>query len=127
MEEELLGLGGLGDGRLVVAVDLRSDDEGDVLVAEVTHHPLKEVGHRHVVGVHGGEEVIRPTELLIKGALCKQFWIFVVGLGIMVPIALILWPSESLLPNVIASLFVLEGLWLYENLWIKAGQAVPLS
>jgi len=22
---------------------------------------------------------------------------------------------------------VLAGLWVYENLWIKAGQAVPLS
>jgi Fe-S-cluster-containing dehydrogenase component/formate-dependent nitrite reductase membrane component NrfD len=77
--------------------------------------------------IHGSEEVIRPTQLVIKGALSQQFWIFAIGLGIIIPIALILWPSESLLLNVIASLLVLQGLWMYENLWIKAGQAVPLS
>ncbi len=58
MEEELLRLGGLGDGRRVVAVDLRADDERDVRVAEVAHHPLQEVGHGHVVGVDGGEELV---------------------------------------------------------------------
>ncbi len=58
VEEELLRLGGLGDGRVVVPVDLRSDDEGDVRVAEVAHHPLQEIGHGHVVGVDGGEEVV---------------------------------------------------------------------
>jgi hypothetical protein len=73
------------------------------------------------------EEVARAGDLLIKGALRKQFWIFVVLLGAIGPIALILWPTASLIPNVIASVLVLLGLWMYENLWIKAGQAVPLS
>ena len=63
VEEELLGLGGLGDGRVVVPVDLRSHDEGDVGVAEVTHHPFKEVGERGVVGVDGGEEVVAAAVL----------------------------------------------------------------
>jgi formate-dependent nitrite reductase membrane component NrfD len=76
---------------------------------------------------HGSEEVIRSADLLIKGALGKQFWIFVIGLGIVVPIALILWPAGSLLLNMIAAALVLLGSWMYENLWIKAGQAVPLS
>lgn len=58
VEEELLGLGGLGDDVGVVAVHLRSDDEGDVGVAEVAEHPLQEVGERDVVGVHGGEVVV---------------------------------------------------------------------
>ena len=77
--------------------------------------------------VHGGEEIRRATKLLLKGALSTQFWIVVVGLGTIVPIALILWPSGSLLVNTIASVLVLIGLWMYENLWIKAGQAVRLS
>jgi len=76
---------------------------------------------------HGSEEVIRSANLMIKGALGKQFWIFVIGLGIVVPIALILWPAGSLLLNMIAAALVLLGSWMYENLWIKAGQAVPLS
>ena len=77
--------------------------------------------------VHGGEEIRRATELLLKGALARQFWIFVVGLGVVAPIALVLWPSGSLLLKMIASVLVLMGLWMYENLWIKAGQSVPLS
>ncbi len=35
VEKELLGLGGAGDEATVVAVDLRTDDERDVGVAEV--------------------------------------------------------------------------------------------
>jgi hypothetical protein len=38
-----------------------------------------------------------------------------------------LWPVSSIVPNVIAALLVLFGLWFYEHLWIKAGQALPLS
>jgi formate-dependent nitrite reductase membrane component NrfD len=77
--------------------------------------------------VHGGEEIMRATELLLKGGLSGQFWLFVVGLGIVAPIVLILWPSGSLQVNMIASVLVLIGSWMYENLWIKAGQSVPLS
>jgi Fe-S-cluster-containing dehydrogenase component/formate-dependent nitrite reductase membrane component NrfD len=73
------------------------------------------------------EEVARAADLLFKGALRNQFWIFVVLLGAIAPMALILWPTPSLLPHVIAAVLVLAGLWVYENLWIKAGQAVPLS
>ncbi len=76
---------------------------------------------------HGGEEVKRAGDLLIRGALRKQFWIFVVGFGVIVPVVLILWPGGTLLFNMTAAVLVLMGLWMYENLWIKAGQSVPLS
>ena len=35
--------------------------------------------------------------------------------------------GNSSYPNLAASLLALIGLWMYENLWIKAGQALPLS
>jgi len=73
------------------------------------------------------EEFARAAHLLLSGALGTQFWVFVVILVALVPSALILWPTPSLLPNIIASVLVLAGLWMYENLWIKAGQAAPLS
>ena len=76
---------------------------------------------------HGAEDAVRSAELLLTGALSKSFWISVVGLGILVPAALALWQGSSLIPNVVASLLALFGLWMYEHLWIKAGQAVPLS
>jgi Fe-S-cluster-containing dehydrogenase component/formate-dependent nitrite reductase membrane component NrfD len=76
---------------------------------------------------HGSEEVTRSANLLLRGALWKQFWLVVVLLGAIVPIGLSLWPTSSVYPNIAASVLVLIGLWMYENLWIKAGQAVPLS
>ncbi|HXV84672.1 MAG TPA: NrfD/PsrC family molybdoenzyme membrane anchor subunit, partial [Candidatus Binatia bacterium] len=76
---------------------------------------------------HGNEEVARGAHLLLKGALRRQFWICVVLLGAVAPIVLMLWPTPSLLPNIIACVLVLAGLWMYENLWIQAGQATPLS
>ena len=50
-----------------------------------------------------------------------------IGLGTIVPVLLILLPIGSVIPNVIAAIFALFGLWMYEHLWIKAGQALPLS
>jgi formate-dependent nitrite reductase membrane component NrfD len=76
---------------------------------------------------HGAEEALRSGELLLSGALSKSFWVGVVGLGTLVPIGLTFWQVSSVIPNVVASLFALFGLWMYEHLWIKAGQAVPLS
>jgi formate-dependent nitrite reductase membrane component NrfD len=75
----------------------------------------------------GNEELLRAKTLLTKGALRKQFWIFVVVMGIFVPLALLLWPIVLLWFYLGAALLALVGLWFYENLWIKAGQAVPLS
>jgi Fe-S-cluster-containing dehydrogenase component/formate-dependent nitrite reductase membrane component NrfD len=76
---------------------------------------------------HGSEDAVRAGDLLLKGALSKQFWLFGIGLGAIVPTALILWPGGSVVLNLIASVLALIGLWIYENLWIKAGQAIPLS
>jgi len=76
---------------------------------------------------HGSEDAVRAADLLLKGALSKQFWLFGIGLGAIVPIALILWPGGSVLLYLIASVLALIGLWMYESLWIKAGQAIPLS
>jgi formate-dependent nitrite reductase membrane component NrfD len=75
---------------------------------------------------HGSEELLRATALLTRGALRKQFWILVVGVGMILPLALIFWPIH-LFSYLGAAILTLTGLWCYENLWIKAGQAVPLS
>jgi len=82
---------------------------------------------REMLLAHGSEELMRAKSLLTKGALRKQFWILVVGLGIFVPLALLLWPIFLLWFYLGAALLALVGLWIYENLWIKAGQSVPLS
>jgi formate-dependent nitrite reductase membrane component NrfD len=76
---------------------------------------------------HGAEEGVRAGDLLLKGALWKPFWIIAIGVGVLAPAILIFLPIASLLPNVGAAILALFGLWFYDHLWIKAGQAVPLS
>jgi len=76
---------------------------------------------------HGAEDAVRAGEMLVRGPLRKSFWLFVVGLGTVLPIVLVLWPIGSLIANIAAALLALFGLWMYEDLWVKAGQAVPLS
>jgi Fe-S-cluster-containing dehydrogenase component/formate-dependent nitrite reductase membrane component NrfD len=76
---------------------------------------------------HGSEESIRAGGLLLSGPLARSFWLLVVGLGVVVPAALIFWQAGALIPGVVAALLALFGLWMYEHLWIKAGQAIPLS
>jgi formate-dependent nitrite reductase membrane component NrfD len=76
---------------------------------------------------HGAEDTIRAGALLARGPLAKPFWICAIALGIVIPIGLVLWPINSLIPNVAAAALALFGLWYYEHLWIKAGQALPLS
>jgi Fe-S-cluster-containing dehydrogenase component/formate-dependent nitrite reductase membrane component NrfD len=76
---------------------------------------------------HGAEDAHRAGALLVHGPLSKPFWLCAIGLGIVVPVVLVLWPLSSLIPNIAAAVLVLFGLWYYEHLWIKAGQALPLS
>ena len=80
-----------------------------------------------VWGSHRSEEVKRATELLTRGALSKQFWILAIAAGVVLPFALLIWASEFVWGAIAAAVLALFGLWMYEHLWIKAGQAVPLS
>jgi hypothetical protein len=76
---------------------------------------------------HGTEEAVRAGNLLLKGPLWKSFWVLAVGFGFVVPTILLFVPLGSLLPSAAAALLALFGLWFYDHLWIKAGQAMPLS
>jgi formate-dependent nitrite reductase membrane component NrfD len=75
---------------------------------------------------HGSEELLRATALLTRGALRMQFWILVVCVGILLPLALILWPLLQF-SYLGAAMFSLIGLWCYEDLWVQTGQSVALS
>jgi Fe-S-cluster-containing dehydrogenase component/formate-dependent nitrite reductase membrane component NrfD len=76
---------------------------------------------------HGSADSIRAGTLLVTGPLAKWFWSVVVVLGVIAPAALIIWQASALLPAALAAFLSLIGLWMYEHLWIKAGQAMPLS
>ena len=86
---------------------------------------LLEVGLRPA-----SEDVRRATELLKKGALKEGFWAGAMGFGGLLPLVLLLgsrFRAEADVAYILAAVSSLIGLWIFEDLWIKAGQAVPLS
>jgi Fe-S-cluster-containing dehydrogenase component/formate-dependent nitrite reductase membrane component NrfD len=77
---------------------------------------------------HGAAEMIRAGHLLLKGPLSKLFWLGVVVAGVVLPIGLFFIPlGMPALVYLAGPALALFGLWMYDYLWIKAGQAMPLS
>src|SRR5215467_2442228 len=75
---------------------------------------------------HASHDAARAARLLTRGAYRGRFWWGVVGAGTIVPILLLTGPFFPA-GSILASLLALFGLWLWEDLWVRAGQALPLS
>jgi Fe-S-cluster-containing dehydrogenase component/formate-dependent nitrite reductase membrane component NrfD len=75
---------------------------------------------------HASHDAARAARLIRRGPYRARFWWGVVVGGTIVPLLLLLSP---LYPwgSTLAALLVLWGLWLWEDLWVRAGQALPLS
>jgi Fe-S-cluster-containing dehydrogenase component/formate-dependent nitrite reductase membrane component NrfD len=73
---------------------------------------------------HPSVDVARAARLITRGHYRSRFWTGVIALGIVVPL-LIVWLAPAAI--LLAALLALVGLWTYEELWVKAGQSVPLS
>jgi Fe-S-cluster-containing dehydrogenase component/formate-dependent nitrite reductase membrane component NrfD len=74
------------------------------------------------------EDARIAVRVLINGCLSQRFWGLVVGTGLVAPIilaALVLWLPIGF--AIVAAVLALAGLWWFEEIWVKAGQAVPLS
>ena len=72
---------------------------------------------------HANVDVRLAARLLTRGALQMRFWGGVVVLGVVAPILLlVVWGAVP-----VAAALSLAGLWLWEDLWVKAGQTMPLS
>jgi formate-dependent nitrite reductase membrane component NrfD len=76
-------------------------------------------------GPHGTVDVRRAARLLTHGPWRWTFLGGVLAAGVVAPLALML--AATSLATTAAALLALAGLWIYEDLWIKAGQSVPLS
>ncbi|MBL8696153.1 MAG: polysulfide reductase NrfD [Planctomycetes bacterium] len=72
---------------------------------------------------HGGNDAERAKHLLIAGVFAKPFWLSIV-LGLVLPAALLLL-MPALAP--VAAVAALLGLLGYGLLWVRVGQAIPLS
>jgi Fe-S-cluster-containing dehydrogenase component/formate-dependent nitrite reductase membrane component NrfD len=75
---------------------------------------------------HGTQDAARAARLLTRGPLRVALWGGVVVAGIALPLVLLL--SRSIpFGSEVAAVLALAGLWLWEELWIRAGQMLPLS
>jgi formate-dependent nitrite reductase membrane component NrfD len=75
-------------------------------------------------GAHANVDVSRAARLITRGGFRASFWLWVVGAGVVVPLLLIWFGPAA---AAVAALLSLAGLWVYEDLWVKAGQSLPLS
>ena len=75
-------------------------------------------------GAHPNADTARAAHLITQGDWRWRFWGGVTVLGILVPVALVWiapWGAAA------GAILALGGLWLYEDLWVEAGQSIPLS
>ncbi|MFI5269220.1 MAG: 4Fe-4S ferredoxin, partial [Chloroflexota bacterium] len=71
---------------------------------------------------HANLMVAQSSELIVKGPYARRFWLLAVLGGVLLPLVLL-----GLGMFVPAGLLALLGLLVYEDIWVHAGQAVPLS
>jgi Fe-S-cluster-containing dehydrogenase component/formate-dependent nitrite reductase membrane component NrfD len=75
---------------------------------------------------HATQEAAHAARLITRGPHRARFWWGVVLCGTAVPLVLLLNPSFPA-TTAAAAVLALGGLWLWEDLWVRAGQALPLS
>lgn len=70
----------------------------------------------------------RAARLITSGIFKKLFWGGIVIIGLIIPLlALASGAAQYHVLAVLTSLSALAGLFLWEHIWVQAGQAVPLS
>ena len=78
---------------------------------------------------HGTRDAAAAARMIVRGRFAQRFWAGVVGLGHAAPVALLLAIPLGLAPvaAIAAGACALAGLLLFEDIWVRAGQAEPLS
>jgi formate-dependent nitrite reductase membrane component NrfD len=88
---------------------------------------------------HPNKDVATAAALIKRGPLAGRFWLGYVLLGVLLPSALVVGAlagvsdgvvrlgSLSVGAGVLAAVLALVGLWLYEDVWVRAGQSVAMS
>ncbi len=83
---------------------------------------------------HVSQDVKLAAGNLLRGSLKGRFWGLAIGCGLVLPLVLLgcvlalrlSWRVDSGLLAA-AAVLALTGVWFFEDLWVRAGQSVPLS
>ncbi len=74
---------------------------------------------------HPNQDARQAARLMTDGAFRVPFWGGVVVAGTLLPLLLLAWGEE--VGVTAAATLSLAGLAIYEHLWVRTGQAIPLS
>jgi Fe-S-cluster-containing dehydrogenase component/formate-dependent nitrite reductase membrane component NrfD len=100
-----------------------------LLVIGLVAHAL--IVAAEVATPHANNDVRLAAQAMVRGRDARLFWIGAVAIGVVVPLAFLAALAAALIPvaigSTVAALAALAGLLAYEDSWIRAGQAVPLS
>jgi Fe-S-cluster-containing dehydrogenase component/formate-dependent nitrite reductase membrane component NrfD len=73
-------------------------------------------------------EKARAARLITRGIFKNLFWAGAIVVGSLVPFLIVVTGNgNSWQPAILASLCALAGVFVWEHIWVQAGQAVPLS
>ncbi len=75
---------------------------------------------------HATQDAARAARLITRGPYRVRFWWGIVVGGTAVPLVLLVISPQPW-AAVAAAVLGLFGLWLWEDIWVRAGQALPLS
>ncbi len=75
---------------------------------------------------HRSAHVARAVDSVLLGKYASHFWIGAVLVGVAIP-ALVLLAADGSVATSVAAGFALVGLYIWEYVWVFAGQSVPLS
>ena len=67
----------------------------------------------------------RAAEMITSGKYSGLFWVGVILLGNIIPVAIAYFGGQSLLT--VTAIFILFGIYLTEHIWVRAPQEIPLS
>ncbi|MBI3968980.1 MAG: polysulfide reductase NrfD [Chloroflexi bacterium] len=74
---------------------------------------------------HTNDQVAGAADLIRHGPFAKRFWGITVAAGTIAPVLLLLLTSSALAP--LAAILALVGMYVYQDVWVRAGQAIPIS
>jgi hypothetical protein len=100
----------------------------DVLAISLTIGLLIGLGEFFLVPA--SQDAKLAKELMIIGALRLRLLGGALGLGIAAPLFLLAVAPRTVFPAVLESVsaaLTLAGIWIFDAIWVQAGQAVPLS
>jgi Fe-S-cluster-containing dehydrogenase component/formate-dependent nitrite reductase membrane component NrfD len=82
-----------------------------------------------IVVPHANLMVAQTSELITRGSYAVRFWWLALGVGIVAPLALLAAAEVTGVSalGALSAVLALFGLFVYEDIWVQAGQAVPLS